>query len=63
MDSEFLIHMSKFVTSHLKKNPIQLSPILVTSLTLPIHQAEYKSRWKVLKNTIPPGFEKASTIS
>jgi hypothetical protein len=58
-----LIHMSKFVTSHLKKNTIQLSPILVTSLTLPSHQAEYKSPWTVFKNTIPPGFENASTIS
>jgi hypothetical protein len=36
---------------------------MVTSLALPSHRTDYKSPWTVFRNTIPPGFENASTNS
>jgi hypothetical protein len=54
---------SKFVTSRLEENTIQLSPIMVTSQALPSHCTHYKSPWTVYRNTIPPGFENASANS
>jgi hypothetical protein len=53
---------SKFVTSHLQKNS-HPAAIMVTSLALPSHHSDYKSQWTVFLNTIPPGFENASTNS